>query len=30
MQIEYNGLRGINGPLVVVEGVRDVGYEEMC
>lgn len=26
----YKGLKGINGPLVVVEGVSGVGYEELC
>lgn len=30
MQFEYKGLSGINGPLVVVDGVRGVGYEEVC
>ena len=30
MQFEYKGLSGINGPLVVIEGVRGIGYEEIC
>ncbi len=30
MQFDYRGLKGINGPLVVVEGVSGVGYEELC
>ncbi len=30
MQFDYKGLKGINGPLVIVEGVSGVGYEELC
>ncbi len=30
MQFDYRGLKGINGPLVIVEGVSGVGYEELC
>ena len=29
MSIEYLGLSEINGPLVVLEGVENVAYEEM-
>ena len=29
MSIEYLGLSGINGPLIVLEGVRDAFYEEV-
>ena len=29
MAIEYMGLSNIQGPLVVLEGVRDAFYEEM-
>ena len=29
MSIEYLGLSGINGPLIVLEGVQDAFYEEM-
>ena len=29
MAIEYLGLSEINGPLVVLEGVKDASYEEM-
>ncbi|HBL83680.1 MAG: V-type ATP synthase subunit B [Clostridiales bacterium GWF2_38_85] len=28
MNIEYVGLQNINGPLIVVDGIKDVGYEE--
>ena len=27
--LEYVGLRGIDGPLIFVEGIRDVGYDEV-
>ena len=30
IRIEYTGLSEINGSLVALEGVRDVGYEEMA
>lgn len=30
MQFDYRGLKGINGSLVIVEGVGGVGYEELC
>jgi V/A-type H+-transporting ATPase subunit B len=30
LQFDYKGLKGINGPLVIVEGVSGVGYEELC
>lgn len=30
MQYEYRGLNGINGPMIVVEGVSGIGYEEIC
>ena len=29
MAIEYLGLSEINGPLVVLEGVRDASYDEI-
>ena len=29
MRVEYIGLKEINGPLAVVEGVRGVGYDEL-
>ena len=29
MAIEYLGLSEINGPLVVLEGVKDAAYEEI-
>jgi V/A-type H+/Na+-transporting ATPase subunit B len=29
MSIEYLGLSEINGPLVVLEGVRDASYDEI-
>ncbi len=30
MSIQYAGLTAINGPLVCLEGVRDVGYDEIA
>ncbi len=30
MSIEYMGLSGINGPLVVIDNVKDVAYEEIA
>ena len=30
MAIEYLGLSEINGPLVVLEGVKNAAYEEIC
>lgn len=30
MQMEYVGLSSINGPLVVLDGVKGVAYDEMC
>lgn len=30
MAIEYLGLSGINGPLVVLEGLKDAAYDELC
>ena len=30
MRMEYIGLSEINGPLIVLEGVTGVGYDEMC
>ncbi len=30
MRIEYAGLSEITGPLVTIDGVKDVAYEEMC
>jgi len=30
MQLEYKGLKSINGPLIVLEGVRNAAFEEMC
>lgn len=30
MAIEYLGLSAINGPLVVVEGLRDAAFDELC
>ena len=30
MAIEYLGLKAINGPLVVIEGLRDAAYDELC
>lgn len=30
LQLEYKGLHAINGPLVIIEGVRGVSYEEIC
>ncbi len=30
MIIEYTGIKRINGPLVVLEGIDDVGYEELA
>ena len=29
MAIEYLGLSEVNGPLVILEGVRDAAYEEI-
>ena len=29
MAIEYLGLSEINGPLVVLEGIRDASYDEI-
>lgn len=29
MNIEFVGLREINGPLIVLEGVKDAGYDEL-
>lgn len=26
---EYSGLANVNGPLIIVEGIKDVGYDEM-
>ena len=30
MSLQYLGLKEINGPLVVLDGVKDVGYDEMA
>ena len=30
MAIEYLGLKAINGPLVVIEGLKDAAYDELC
>lgn len=30
MRMEYIGISEINGPLIVLEGVENVGYDEMC
>lgn len=30
MSIQYAGLTAINGPLVCLEGVKDVGYDEIA
>ena len=30
MSIEYLGLKSISGPLVVLEGLRDAAYDELC
>ena len=29
MSVQYIGLSAINGPLIFLEGVSDVGYEEV-
>ena len=29
MNLQYIGLNEINGPLIFLEGVKDVGFEEM-
>ena len=29
MPIEYLGLSSINGPLIVIEGLRDAAYDEI-
>lgn len=30
MRYEYRGLTGINGPMIIIEGAQDIGYEEIC
>ena len=30
MQYEYKGLSSVNGPIMIVEGVENVAYEEIC
>ena len=30
MRYEYRGLIGINGPMIIIEGAQDIGYEEIC
>ena len=30
MRLEYTGLSGLNGSLVVLEGVSGVGYDELA
>ena len=30
MAIEYLGLNGINGPLIVLEGLKDAAFDEVC